>query len=125
MSEILGLGNDIIEIARIEKNLEEYGKKFLDRLFTFSEQEYCNRYNDSGRHYAGRFAAKEATVKALGTGFGEYISWLDIEILPDSMGKPEVTLSPRAREKFGFTRIILSISHCKTYATAVAIHMKN
>lgn len=121
MSKILGLGNDIIEISRIEENIGEYGIRFLDRIFTKNEQEYCNKYKESARHYAGRFAAKEAIVKALGTGLGEHISWHDIEILPDRLGKPEVNLSNQLNEKFDHPNILVSISHCKTFATAVAI----
>lgn len=125
MSKILGLGNDIIEISRIENDIQEYGNRFLDRLFTEAEQNYCNKFRDSARHYAGRFAAKEAIVKALGTGFGKEATFLDIEILPDSRGKPEASFSENLINHFGELQILLSISHCKTFATAVAIWQSN
>lgn len=118
-----GLGSDIIEVDRIENAISKHGAPFLNRLFTLAEQEYCDRFKDAARHYAGRFAAKEAIVKALGTGFREGISWLDIEILNDAAGKPQVKLSPSAEALFGTRKFELTISHCKSYALAVAIHV--
>ena len=118
---IKGIGTDIIEISRIQKNLTLHGQKFLDKIFTCEEQEYCNRFQESSRPYAGRFAAKEAIVKALGTGFREGITWLDIEILPDVHGKPVACLSERLLERFNDPQVLLSISHCREYATATAL----
>lgn len=118
---ILGLGSDIIEIRRIEESLERHGKRFLDRVFTISEQDYCLRYRDSFRHFAGRFAAKESIVKALGTGISSSVSWLDMEILNDAQGKPTVEFSLKVKEEFHDPRIQISISHCKEYAMAVAL----
>ncbi len=118
-----GLGNDIIEIARIKSSIEKYGEHFLNRIFTKAEQEYCSKYKESARHYAGRFAAKEAIVKALGTGLRNGITWTDIEILNNEHGKPEVTLSQKILDIFDNPIIHISISHCKTYATAVAIYI--
>jgi len=118
---ILGLGNDIIEISRIRKSIEDYSTHFLDRLFTKQEQEYCNKFHDATPHYAGRFAAKEAIAKAFGKGFGAEIGWCDIEILPDESGKPTVTFSTAFEKQFNYPTVQLSISHCKNYATAVAI----
>lgn len=111
----LGIGNDIIEIERIRKSLQKHGQRFLDKLFTKTEQTYCQRHADPVPSYAGRFAAKEAVVKALGTGFNGQIGWLDIEIINDEAGKPEVWIQSEPAE------ILVSISHCKAYATAVAI----
>ena len=121
--KILGIGNDIIEIDRIEKSIQRYGQKFLDRIFTKEEQNYCLKYQHSSRNFAGRFAAKEAVVKALGTGIREGISWLDIEIINDKFGKPCVTFSNKLKDSFPDTKVILTISHAKEYATAVAIFM--
>ena len=118
---ILGLGNDIIEIERITQSIERLQTHFLDKLFTEKEQAYCNQHKNAATHYAGRFAAKEAIAKAFGFGFGEKISWKDIEILPDEFGKPIVLLSPKMRSQFNNPNILLSISHCNAYATAVAI----
>ncbi len=116
-----GLGNDIIEIARIKRSIDEHGDHFLARLFTKKEREYCSQHKEAARHFAGRFAAKEAIAKALGTGFGDTLSWLDIEILSAPSGKPLVYLSERLKTTFQNPQIHLSISHCKTFATAVAI----
>lgn len=125
MNRALGLGNDIIEISRIQQVIARFGNKFLDKVFTEWEQNYCHRHRDSARHFAGRFAAKEAIVKALGTGFRAGITWLDIEIKNNNDGKPIVILSQRLQEESGHPQILLSISHCREYATAVAIYQKN
>lgn len=116
-----GLGNDIIEISRIKEAIEEHGQPFLDRLFTPKEQEYCTGHKDPSPRFAGRFAAKEAIVKALGCGFGTEVSWKEIEILGDDKGKPIARLSAALSERFPNARILVSISHCKTYASAIAI----
>jgi holo-[acyl-carrier protein] synthase len=118
-----GVGTDIIEIGRIEKAIEKYRQRFLDRIFTEAEQRYCLKYKLSARHFAGRFAAKEAIVKALGTGFKDGISWLDIEITNDHTGKPTVKLSEQIQKSLNSPHILLSISHCHEYATACAIYM--
>lgn len=116
-----GLGNDIIAIKRIKEVMDKHGQRFLDRTYTLKEQEYCNKHKESLRNYAGRWAAKEAIAKAFGTGFGEESSLLDIEILNDSKGKPFAYLSTKLQKNFGEVSIHVSISHCKEYATAVAI----
>ena len=118
---IQGLGNDILEIARLRRVIEAHEKRALNRLFTPKEQLYCLKYKDPIPHLAGRFAAKEAIAKALGYGIGKLISWKDIEILNNAQGKPEVFLSPALKTRFNSPTILLSISHCRNYATAVAI----
>lgn len=115
---ILGLGNDIIEIERIQKSIDHFGDHFLDRLFTKKEQAYCKKHKNPEIRFAGRFAAKEAISKALGTGIGSKISWLDLEILNDKTGKPIVSF---LKEGFDEGEIHLAISHCKNFASAVAI----
>ena len=97
---ILGIGNDIIEVVRIKTAIERYQQKFLNRLFTPTEQAYCLSRKDSSLHFAGRFAAKEAVSKALGTGFSQGLTWLDIEIYNDPSGKPSVRLSAKANDLF-------------------------
>lgn len=121
---IAGLGNDIIEIGRVKEGFEEHGQRFLDRLFTKKEQEYCQKQKDPFPRFAGRFAAKEAIAKALGWGFGSEISWSDIEILSDDKGKPIAHLSKSLNERFDHPEILLTISHCKEYASAVALWIK-
>lgn len=122
---ILGIGNDIVEVARIKMVLARHPQRFLDKVFTPNEQEYCLKRKDPAIHLAGRFAAKEAVVKSLGTGFSEGLTWLDIEILNDPKGKPFVSASPFARELLGNSSIEISLSHCHKYATAVAIWVEN
>lgn len=118
---IYGIGTDIIEVKRIEQAIQRFDQRFLDRLFCSGEQEYCLRHRDSARHFAGRFAAKEAIVKALGTGFRDGVTWLDIEISNDSHGKPIVILSDKLKEAYDSPHFLISISHCREYATAFAI----
>lgn len=118
---ILGIGNDIIEVSRIKANMERYGKRFLDRIFTEHEQNYCLNKKEPSINFAARFAAKEAVVKALGTGFSQGINWLDIEIRNDDKGKPYVAISPKLNEQFNSPHFAISLSHCHAYATAVAI----
>lgn len=121
MTKILGIGNDIIEIERIRSGISEHGERFLERIFTEKEREYCLKYKDAVPHFAGRFAAKEAIVKALGCGLGTEAHWQDISILADSKGKPEVSLSNSLSKRFQSPHLLISISHCKLYATAFAI----
>ncbi len=111
---IKGLGIDIIEIERIAKAIEKKG--FIERIFTRNERPAAANVT----HYAGRFAAKEAVVKALGTGF-RGITWQDIEVLNDSLGKPYVTLSPEISKRFDNPQLLLTISHNKSSALAVCI----
>lgn len=120
-NSIQGIGNDIIEIERIRQSIERHGQHFLNRLFTQKEQDYCYQFKDSVLNFAGRFAAKEAIAKALGTGFGAELSWHDLEILGDEHGKPVVHLSEAVKKRFHNPRILVSISHSSTHATAIAI----
>jgi holo-[acyl-carrier protein] synthase len=118
---ILGIGNDIVEIERITSLIIRYPQRFLDRVFTSYEQEYCLKKKKPALHFAARFAAKESIVKALGTGFSQGLGWLDFEIRNDSLGKPTVLLSAFAKELLGNPALLISISHCDQYATAFAI----
>lgn len=120
-SPVRGLGNDIIEISRMRQSVERHGIHFLNRLFTQREQDYCYRFQDPIPHFAGRFAAKEAIVKALGTGFGKQVGWHDIEILSDDHGKPVVHSSAHLKSEFRNPQLLVSISHSNEHATAVAL----
>jgi holo-[acyl-carrier protein] synthase len=122
--KILGLGNDIIEIERIRSSLNKHRDHFLNKLFTAKEQAYCSSHQDPALSLAGRFAAKEAIAKALGCGFGKDLSWLDLEILNNDLGMPIVTCSESLDTRFNSPHFLISISHCKEYATAVAIWLK-
>jgi holo-[acyl-carrier protein] synthase len=124
----ISCGVDIIEIDRIKRAVEEHEAHFLHRIFCPSEIEYCNKRNVSRhQHYAARFAAKEALVKAFGVGMTEDIYWTDIEITKDHAGKPAIVLSERAKllaDKLGIVSISLSMSHCHQYAVANVVCMK-
>jgi holo-[acyl-carrier protein] synthase len=122
---ILGIGNDIIEIERIKNSIFRHGARFLEKIFTEKERSYCLKYKDSHRHFAGRFAAKEAIVKALGTGISKGLSWLDIEITNDEHGKPLASLSPDVAISFNYPQVLISISHSREYATAFCIINKS
>lgn len=115
-----GVGIDIVEIDRIKKACTE-NKRFCHALFHVEEQEYCHTYKNPYPHYAGKFAAKEAVAKALQCGIGEKLSWLDIHILSTGQAPPKVLLSQSAQKIFEFPEILLSISHCKEHATAIAM----
>ena len=117
---VIGIGTDICHIERIKK----LGPETVDRILTEPEAAYCGRYTTPHERIAGRFAAKEAILKALGTGWSGGLGWGQIEILPDASGAPVVTLTGAAREKLlslGATRCLVSISHQGEYAVAFAI----
>lgn len=114
----IGIGNDIIEINRIEKAIKKIN--FITKVFTENEIKLFEIKGNRAEFFAGRFAAKEAVSKALGTGFREF-SLTDIEILNDSLGKPYVTFKNNIDFYNKKYFIDISISHCKEYATAVAI----
>jgi holo-[acyl-carrier protein] synthase len=116
---VQGLGTDIIEIERVRQSIDRHGQHFLNRLFTQQEQDYCYQYKDPVPHFAGRFAAKEAIAKALGTGFGAHLAWHDIQVLNDEAGKPVVKIMEKSQ--FKGAQVLVSISHSKDYATAVAM----
>lgn len=125
---ILGHGIDIVETGRIRKLIEQHGEHFLDRVFTPAEQHYCNMSKKRTlEHYAGRFAAKEAVLKVLGTGWRGGIAWTDIEIAKDPSGQPKVVLTgecARIAKTVGISRWHVSISHIETHAMASAIGMR-
>jgi holo-[acyl-carrier protein] synthase len=121
---VIGIGTDIVECLRIAQMIERHGELFLNRVFTSREIEYCSARKAATQHYAGRWAAKEAILKALGTGWSRGIQWRDMEIRNDSAGKPSVALGGGAREmceQLGVVDMLISISHCRSHATAFAI----
>ena len=120
---IIGIGCDILEVQRIQKAIEN-NPSFCDKLFTPAEIEYCSRKANSYQSYAVRFAAKEAVMKALGTGWSEAVTWLDIEIVVSEKGSPSIVLFGAAKEitdKLQISNIHLSLSHEKNYAIAFVI----
>jgi len=119
---ILGTGIDIIEIDRVKKAVAR-SSKFLDKVFTKNEIDYFTSRNGNPCHIAGNFAAKEAVLKALGSGLKD-INWKDIEVFRDELGKPNVKLFDNAgviADKAGIKKIHLSISHGRDYAIAQAV----
>ena len=120
----MGLGTDIVEIVRIGEMIDRHGEAFLNRIYTPEEIRYCQKRKHCNEAFAGRWAAKEAVMKALGTGFVRGIGWQDIEILSEKSGKPYVNIRGGAGEfakKIGVDRVLITISHCRAYATATAI----
>jgi len=121
---IVGLGVDIAEVDRIEAAISRHGQAFLRRVFTPAEIQYCERHRNKYERYAGRFAAKEAAMKALGTGWRRGVRWVDIEVTNLSGGKPTLRLTGRAREFADQLRvkyIALSITHSGNSALAQVI----
>jgi holo-[acyl-carrier protein] synthase len=121
---IVGLGLDIAEIDRIEAAIARHGAAFLERLFTPGEVAYCERYKNKFERYAGRFAAKEAAMKALGTGWSGGVRWRDIEVIRDPSGKPSLHLAGVARQladSLGVKNISLTITHSGNLALAQVV----
>jgi holo-[acyl-carrier protein] synthase len=121
---ISGTGIDIVDISRFERFVRENNELLFNRLFTLRESAYCAGKRRSAQHYAIRFAAKEAFLKALGTGLRDGIGWRDMEVVNDPFGKPELHLAGRAEEIFrqrALTRIFLSLSHDGNFAIASVI----
>lgn len=121
---IVGLGLDIAEIDRIEDAITRHGAPFLERLFTSREVEYCERFKNRYERYAGRFAAKEAAMKALGTGWSRGVRWRDIEVVRGESGKPTLMLEGVAGEiarGMGVKNIVMTITHSGNLALAQVI----
>jgi holo-[acyl-carrier protein] synthase len=124
MSQILGIGTDIVECLRIAQMIERHGESFLTRVYTSYEIRYCQSRKMATQHFAGRWAAKEAILKAMGTGLRHGINWNDVEVRASGDGKPIVGMRGAARdmiEQLGIGQILISISHCRTHATAYAL----
>lgn len=121
---VLGIGTDIVECLRIAQMIERHGELFINRVYTPHEIRYCQSRKQATQHFAGRWAAKEAILKALGTGWRRGISWRDIEVRNDQSGRPVVGLRGGARdivEQRGIREMLVSISHCRSHATAYAL----
>lgn len=124
---IVGLGTDIVEIVRIGRMIERHGELFLQRVYTEEEIRYCQRRKECYQHFAGRWAAKEAVMKTLGTGWTRGIGWQDIEVRSRKSGQPTINIRGTAREfadRLGIGEILITISHCRAYATATAVALR-
>ena len=121
---IYGIGIDLVENNRLEKIIGKWGQKFLQRVFSEREIQYCGKHIQSSIHYGARFAAKESFLKALGIGLGMGVKLKDIEVVRDKSGKPDLVLWGGAKaqtEKKKITKIHLSLTHTKKYATAFIV----
>ena len=121
---ILGIGIDIIEIARITASLEKFGERFGQRILLPDEMAYCLSHRHPAPFVAARFAAKEAISKAFGTGIGEQLGWRDMQICRKESGEPFVVLHGKGQELFnsrGAENLLLTLSHTENYATAMAV----
>lgn len=121
--QMIGIGTDITEIARVERMLERHGEFFRTRVYTETELDYCRDRKNEAQHFAGRWAAKEAILKAIGTGWITGISWRDVEVVNEPTGKPIVRLHRGARkaaEERGVREVLITISHCDCHAVAFA-----
>ncbi len=120
---IYGIGIDIIEVERVRKLISKKDK-YLKKVYTETEIEYCEKFKRNEQEYAGRFCAKEAFSKALGTGISHGIKFNEIEIVNDKLGKPQIVLYGGTKEYFekkGLKNSFVSISHLKEYATAAVV----
>lgn len=118
------MGVDIAEVDRIQAAIERHGEVFLRRLYTEKERNYCEQFKNKYERYAGRFAAKEAGMKALGTGWRRGVRWVDLEVVREKSGRPTLALSGEAAKiaaHMGVKQIALSITHTKSEALAQVI----
>ena len=121
---VLGVGTDLIEIARIAESIERFGERFLSRVYTVAEIAYCARKKNSAESFAARFAAKEAGAKALGTGISRGVSWKEFEVGHAPGGRPVLRMSGRAQEiadGLGVKALSVSLTHSRELAMAVVI----
>jgi holo-[acyl-carrier protein] synthase len=125
---IIGIGTDIVECVRIARMIERHGEMFLERVYTPREIRYCQGRKRSTEHFSGRWAAKEAVLKCLGTGWRKGLSWTDMEVRSDAVGNPRLHLCGAARDRakeLQIADILLSIAQCRAYATAYALAVGN
>lgn len=125
--EILGIGTDIVECLRVGRMIEEHGELFLQRVYTEREIQACHTRRRAMEHFAARWAAKEAVFKALGRPWRKGMEWTDLEIIHDLGTNPQVVLAGATRDMAQQMRvgsILLSLAHCRAYATAHAIAIR-
>jgi holo-[acyl-carrier protein] synthase len=121
---VIGLGTDLIEIARIERSVERFGERFLERVYTPGEIAYCYAKKSFAESLAARFAAKEAGAKALGTGISRGVTWKEFEVRRRPGQRPDLHLSGRAAEiaaALGVRRLSLSLTHSREMSLAVVV----
>jgi holo-[acyl-carrier protein] synthase len=121
---VIGIGVDLVENARIEHSLERFGERFLQRVFTAGEIEYSKSMKYPARHLAARFAAKEAVSKAFGTGIGKSMGWKDIDVRRKETGEPYVVLEGGAKQLAGQRKVLkvsITLSHTEHHAMAMIV----
>lgn len=121
---IVGTGIDVIEVPRVAASIERFGHRFLERVFTENEIRYCDSKANRLERYAARFAAKEAGMKALGTGWSQGVRWRDVEVRRQPGGRPTIAFHGKAAEfaaKMGVTNVALSLTHTAAEAIAQVI----
>jgi len=124
---IEGFGVDIVEVKRVKAAVKRYGRRFLDKIYTEREIDYCRSKGAPEQHLAARFAAKEAVYKAFGGGGKITIAWTDVEIINEKNGKPKVILKGSAKrlmDKRKIMKAVISLSHTKNYAVGNCILLK-
>jgi len=122
--QIVGIGTQIIECLRIARMIERHGDLFINRVYTAEETRFCRSRKQAAQHFTGRWAAKEAVLKALGTTWVRGIGWRDIEIRSERGGRAGVSLHGGAAllaQRRGVVQVLVSVSHCRTHATAFAV----
>ena len=122
--EIVAHGIDLVDCPRITQMVERHGERFIDRVFTKAEQAYAKSTKNEIEKLAGRFAAKEAILKLMGTGWRGKIAWTDIEVINNAMGQPEVILAGEVKgiaQKLGISHVSVSITHTANFAIASAV----
>ncbi len=127
MMSAVGVGIDLTDVARISAMRLRYADTFLERNFCDFEIEYCNKFSAPDQHFAARFAAKEAMVKALGTGFSGKITTKSVAVKNDANGAPIAVLDEEATKRLkeiGASKMLISLTHLKDYAQAIAIAVK-
>ncbi len=120
---VLGIGVDIVSVSRIRDLIERQGERFLQRVYTPAELEYCSKFRDPSERYAARFAAKEAVAKAFTTGIGEHLNWTSIGVVSGDRGQPLVELDDMGKallSQVGGTHVAISLSHTDETAIAFA-----
>ena len=118
---IIAIGVDLCDVQRLNKIISEHGERFLKKVYTTGEITYCAKKSDEGAAYAARFAAKEALLKAIGTGLRDGINWKDIEVVNDELGKPEFKFYGKTSSVIGNRRVMVSLSHTHEYAVAFVV----
>jgi holo-[acyl-carrier protein] synthase len=121
---ILGIGTDLVEVARIRQTIARYGERFLKRVFTEGERNYASSKANEAERFAARFAAKEAGMKAIGTGWKRGVTWRDFEVVNQPSGRPVLRIAGTAREiasRLGVQSISISLTHTAEMAIAVVV----